>query len=289
MGQWFAVGALTLGVASCSASHPGEPTGSVGAPIVGGVADTGDPAVVEFDVTTDNGGDCTAEFIATTVLLTAAHCVLDDSGNPIAGAQYRIYQGDNENNAGASDWTYIDAKNVHPNPAYDNSTSANDVAVLVLDTPIAVVPLPINTQPLAASLVGSQVRIVGYGSNVQGKAAEGNNSGFGIKRQLTTTLRDIQSDVLLVGNTGGQACDGDSGGPVLLSINGVETIIGIDDYSEANVELHDRRLLPACRLAAGLHFPVPSVANRCRGLDGRGERSARRRFFRGRQHGAADE
>jgi hypothetical protein len=121
----------------------------------------------------------------------------------------------------------IQPKNVHANPKYNGGN--NDVAVLVLDQPVSLVPLPLNTTPLGASLVGAPVRIVVFGVNNPA------GNGFGVKRQLATTIDQIQTQVLQVGNTGGQACDGDSGSPVLMMIHGVETIIGTDSYSQGTV------------------------------------------------------
>lgn len=236
--------ALVLGsaAAGCSAK-PDEAPGRLGTPgatatsaskLVGGAADTGDAAVVLFETTGNNGGDCTAEFISTTVLLTAAHCTLDDNGKPLVGAQYRIYMGSDYAQVQDADWIYVDPSNVHPNPAYDGN--ANDIAVLVLSKPAAVTPFAWNSQPLAQASIGESARLIGYGSNVQGAAASGANGGFGLKRQLTTTVDGFDTGFVHIGATGKNGCDGDSGGPALVTIGGVETIIGLDSYSAQQVD-----------------------------------------------------
>jgi secreted trypsin-like serine protease len=233
---------LASAAAGCSA-QPGDAPGTAAAPgatatsvskLVGGAADTADPAVVLFETTGTNGGDCTAEFISTTVLLTAAHCTLDDKGKPLVGAQYRIYMGSDYAKVTDADWITIDASNVHPNPAYDGN--ANDIAVLVLSKPAAVTPFAWNSQPLAQSSIGESARLIGYGSNVQGAAASGANGGFGLKRQLTTTVDGFDAGFVHIGATGKNGCDGDSGGPALVTIGGVETIIGLDSYSAQQVD-----------------------------------------------------
>lgn len=240
----FALVALVLGSAEagCSAK-PDEVSGRLGTPgatgtraskLVGGAADTADPAVVLFETTGTSGGDCTAEFISTTVLLTAAHCTLDDQGRPLVGAQYRITTKSDYAQVTDADWIYIDASNVHPNPAYDGN--ANDIAVLVLSKPAAVTPFAWNSQPLAQASIGESARLVGYGSNVQGAAASGANGGFGLKRQLTTTVDGFDAGFVHIGKTGMNGCDGDSGGPALVTIGGVETIIGLDSYSAQQVD-----------------------------------------------------
>lgn len=198
--------------------------------LVGGATDTSDPAVVLTEMILGNsGGMCTASFIDRSVLLTAAHCVADDNGRSVpAAAKYRFYRGADLSAAAERDWVVVQTKNVHAHPEYDPNTSANDVAVLVLDQPVDVVPLAINTKGLAQDMIGAEVRLVGYGST---SGTQGASDGFGRKRMLTTSVQMVQSDVLLIGNTGHQACDGDSGGPALLTIAGVETIIGTDDYN----------------------------------------------------------
>jgi MYXO-CTERM domain-containing protein len=236
------IGLLVLGAsaAGCSAK-PVDATGATAAAtatsaskLVGGATDTADPAVVLFETTGNNGGDCTAEFISTTVLLTAAHCTLDDAGKPLVGAQYRIYMGSDFAQVTDADWIYVDPSNVHPNPAYNGND--NDIAVLVLSKPAAVTPFAWNMQPLAQASVGQSVRLIGYGSNVAGAAASGANGGFGLKRQLTTTVDGFDVGFVHIGKTGANGCDGDSGGPALLSIGGVETIIGLDSYSAQQVD-----------------------------------------------------
>jgi secreted trypsin-like serine protease len=225
--------AFALALTACSSPRATEAVNTTSTRLIGGVADVGDPAVVVFDVTGANGGDCTAEFISTTVLLSAAHCVFDDNGHPLTGAQYRIYMGSDFSQATDADWIYIDPKDVHPHPAYNGND--NDISVLVLTKPVAVTPLPFNTKALTQADVGQSVRLIGYGATVTGSSS--GNDGFGLKRQLTTTVDDIATTgVVHVGKTGHTACSGDSGGPALLVIDGVETIIGVDSYSNAKVD-----------------------------------------------------
>jgi len=74
------------------------------------------------------------------------------------------------------------------------------------------------------------VRIVGYGANV---ARSRGDDGFGVKRELTTRVAKVDRDFVKVGKPGQTACKGDSGGPALMTIDGVETIVGLDSYSDA--------------------------------------------------------
>lgn len=195
--------------------------------LVGGSVDTADPAVVVLEMITGRAGSgCTASFIDRTALLTAAHCLTDERGQVPAGTKYRVFRGADLNAATDADWIEAPAKNAHTHPRYNPMTTVNDVGVLVLDQPVDVVPLAINTKALEQDMIGAQVRLVGFGATSGTTGA-----GFGVKRTLTTTIQMLQPEVVLIGTTGHQACDGDSGGPALLKIEGVETIVGTDDYN----------------------------------------------------------
>jgi hypothetical protein len=151
----------------------------------------------------------------------------------LSGVQYRIYMGNDFSQVKDSDWIYIRPSNVHYNPAYDGTV--NDITVLVLDKAVNVKPLALNTQPIAKSHVGDAARLVGYGATVSGSAAGGPNDGFGVKREEMASIVGITTNFVHIGKTGAQACDGDSGGPALMNVNGVETLIGLDSYSDLKV------------------------------------------------------
>jgi hypothetical protein len=121
----------------------------------------------------------------------------------------------------------VDRTNVHPHPGYDGD-SAHDIAIVTLKDPQPITPLPILRVPLTDSMVGTPVRLVGYG---QSKRKAGANDGSGVKRTVSTTIRDLNGDLVHIGKTGQEACDGESGGPALARVDGVETIVATDDLA----------------------------------------------------------
>jgi hypothetical protein len=107
-------------------------------------------------------------------------------------------------------------------PGYDPNTGANDIAIVLLQRPLAgVTPLPYSRVPLEGN-DGKQARIIGYGTT-----KDGDSSTAGKKNQATVKLSQINAHDFVAATLPVTQCHGDSGGPTLLPINGKETIIGI--------------------------------------------------------------
>jgi secreted trypsin-like serine protease len=198
-----------------------------GSAIIGGQRDSGDPAVVllvSYPADESTHFTCTASLIAPTVLLTAAHCV-DDANHP--GYRFGVFPGDD-----ASGYTTTSAlvsallpvRAVHPHPAYDPAPPFHaDIAVVELKAALAVTPLPFAREPPQA---GQPARIIGYGQVTY--------SVFNAaKHQASTIVQNLDGeDTVVVGDAQHWACVGDSGGPALVKQDGVETIIGVDSYTD---------------------------------------------------------
>lgn len=224
----------TLFLGACAAPLPTEREGSTESKIIGGKVDTADPAVVELIMQTgEDGGLCTATFISQTVLLTAAHCVVseDDPTKIPANAEFQIMMAPSESAAKDTDFIKVSRENVHFHPQYDGE-AAHDVAIVVLDQPVNVTPIPIGRSPLTQADIGKRVRLVGYGASKRNATS---NDGASTKRTVSTAIMSLQKDLVGIGSSNGQACNGDSGGPALLEIDGVETLIATDDIAATQV------------------------------------------------------
>jgi len=229
--------AAASGGAGCAGSSESTDDGTTADAIIGGRTDSSDAAVVELVEAIGSSGDeytCTATFISTTVLLTAAHCVVEDDHPKVipSNATFRIMNAASRSAAKKSDWITVRRANVHPHPHYDGD-AAHDVAIVVLDSPVAVTPVAIRRTPITSALAGSNVRLVGFG---QATRKSGPNDGSETRRTVQTTLRALDGDLVRIGNTGQQACDGDSGGPALLTVDGVDTLIATDDLAATDVD-----------------------------------------------------
>jgi secreted trypsin-like serine protease len=197
--------------------------------VINGTADSGDPAVVMF-VSWDPSpagyyDTCTAELIAPTVLITAAHCV-DPSTHP--NYNFGLFlqsDGTNFTFAGLSP-----VKSVAANPSYNATASTDDIGVILLAAPLpGITPLPFLHTADESAWVGQSARIIGYGRTNASDA----NSAYA-KYQATTTVASLSASYIVVGDTSKHDCTGDSGGPALVTVNGVETIVGVNSIGPTN-------------------------------------------------------
>jgi uncharacterized protein (TIGR03382 family) len=220
----LATAALLLG---CAAPEAAQEAAS---PILGGAVDSGDPAVVMLvSIPADQSTfeTCTATLVAPDVLLTAAHCV-DPSTH--AGATFGAFLGPDASaypTAATLAAQLAEVSEVHAHPDYDTVAPFHaDLGVALLAAPLAVTPVPFRRAPLGADLVGKAARIVGYGQTKYGDLNE-------IKHEAITVVASVEADdTIVVGDGTRRSCVGDSGGPALVKMDGVETIVGIDSYTD---------------------------------------------------------
>jgi V8-like Glu-specific endopeptidase len=197
-------------------------------PIIGGESDTGDPAVVAVyaqQLGATSGFLCTGTVIAPTVVLTAAHCVSPEETG--ANARFVVLTAADVNKRGGQQ---LAVREVHANPRWspDALEDGHDEGIVILQEPTSIAPLPFNRKPITTGMVGSALRIVGYGLN------DGiDQTGAGVKRQAMTKLRDVAGPLIQVGDRKKGTCNGDSGGPAFMKLGGVETIVGTTSYGNA--------------------------------------------------------
>jgi V8-like Glu-specific endopeptidase len=211
--------------------------------IIGGTRDTGDPAVVmlvSYPTNLSTFYTCTAALISPTVLVTAAHCV--DAGQH-AGDQFGVFFGDDASSyatTAALAAVLGGVSGVYAHPSYDPSPPYTaDIAVAILSQAQTIAPLPIERTPLTAATAGQTARIVGYGQTQYGQ--------YNVtKYQASTVIASVGTDdTITVGDAQHRTCVGDSGGPALVMLGGVETIVGVDSYTDTTgctQPAHDRRV-----------------------------------------------
>ena len=76
---------------------------------------------------------------------------------------------------------------------------------------------------------GTAARIVGYGQVMVGVARNA------VREEATTSIAALDpGDTITVGDGQHLTCLGDSGGPAIISVGGVDQIVGVDSYTDSS-------------------------------------------------------
>ncbi len=207
----FAFLALTTAVtpAATALPVPAAPAPAARPHIVGGVDAT---ETYPFAAVLENGNNlvCTGTLIAPQWVQTAGHCV---AGN----TDWQIRLGSNDRTSGGDFVTYTTI-----------AVGPGDMALIQLANPVSEAPAPIAS---AAPPPGTPVRQLGWGVTSDPLAA---GDPPAMLQQLDTTIADpktcngLEDNQICVNNVGGSAgvCYGDSGGPLLIKVDGGWQLIG---------------------------------------------------------------
>jgi secreted trypsin-like serine protease len=249
----LAAAALLLVIGTCApASASADPR--AGTSVVGGApAQAGILSSVVF-VTSQTSADsamaCSGTVVAPTVVLTAAHCLVDEAtGSPrpasgivvSAGRLARTDTGTGQD---------LSAARVIVHPAFDRHAIRSDAAVILLSTPAAVAPVPLLTageSSLAAS--GTRASFAGWGTT----SGASSDPSPQLLTTTTTLLQDAACRRLLGGDFdstvtlcaidehvfASSTCRGDSGGPLLLQrADGLWVQAGVTSWGSLGCDPH---------------------------------------------------
>jgi secreted trypsin-like serine protease len=188
---------------------------------------TAHPAVGAFF---DSQGDfCSGALVRSdvygTVLLTAAHCGGGSSGvsvqvtfDPTLSGSSQFYSG-----------TFWTDPQWNPSNAF-NFPDNHDVGVVVFGPAQKpkVKPMPLAPLGSVDSLpLNSQITAIGYGL-----ASANDYSSFGIRRDGTMFLTQVQDPYITTSPGPSNTCGGDSGGPELATMSGTVYVIAVTNYGD---------------------------------------------------------
>jgi secreted trypsin-like serine protease len=238
--------------------------------IVGGTADNTDTAVMALvhQISSTGSTACSGTTIAvvgaSAIFLTAAHCVVGNDGMDhvtlpvMTGAPSSMFV------LPGPDWMtnfsqnqYFGVTQVAVHPCYDGTVnSPYDVALVryvgaLPSTPI----IPAITPAEDKLAVGTALTVIGFGKT----SANDNNSQ---RFEVTRSIASITSQQFIYSQTDNKgACEGDSGGPVIVQTADGARVAGVTSFGDPNCDMEGAsvRVSPMSAFIAGFIASAPQT------------------------------
>lgn len=202
-------------------------------PIIGGTVDSGHPKVVLL-YNRVQGYLCTGTVIGPSVVLTAGHCTWNEAGSTEGTAsEFDVFGGTDVVNAGY-DWK-LGVTQIHTNPNYNpTGFGVGDSGIVILDDIAPTGSMAWASSDQGQISVGAPFTAVGFGITGAGT----NTSGT--KRTVALSVTALDANEFEFGSSTSNTCSGDSGGPAIMNLSGVDTVVGIVSYGDANCTQYGR-------------------------------------------------
>jgi hypothetical protein len=189
---------------------------------------------------------CGGSIIGDKWILTAAHCTLNSQGNPIPASSMSVKVGSNNPNNPQEGQTYF-VSEVITNQSYDDLTHENDIALLKLTQPVNypnAAPIKLITSDdvkYGETDPGVMSWVTGWGlthvnPNVTPSSLQKVQLPVVSNEQAAAVWGTIPSTDIMAGYLNGNkdACNGDSGGPMVVPVVNEYKLAGIVSWGSIN-------------------------------------------------------
>lgn len=268
--QLVLVGSLLV-VAACSPDTDG-PIAARGSAVIRGSVETGYRSVVAVmsESRSGVGGLCTGTAIGRYAVMTAKHCVFNETSSgtftAISPSDLYVFVGSNVNDrSGIEDYSVVTDVITTPGDEVDvDVNNGDDIAIVLLPRDLGLTPYATAT---SGPSTGDSVTVVGYGRTMTGTPRDDDS---GVKYRGETEVSGVYYG--LVETYGGSwTCQGDSGGPLFDSSNTVVGItsfgLGHDCYNSTSYFTRVSRHAEMIADAATYAPPCTATTERCDGTD----------------------
>jgi hypothetical protein len=252
------IAALALAAAGCiQADEAPSSLASQASPITHGERDDSHPSVVGIGLLDPCLTDpptvvCTGTVVAPRVVVTAAHCL--DFPHELG----RVFFGEDLEQSG--DGALFAGASAHMQ--FDAVTFLDDIGVVFLREDAPVPPTALREAPLGPGDIGAQVQIVGYG------LTETAGERPGLRRRGTSVITAVEATRIRTAPDPSMSCQLDSGGPVLMTVEGKDVLIGVTSSGDpfckeyglnTRVDAYFQSFLAPALASGGPPAPAPIV------------------------------
>jgi secreted trypsin-like serine protease len=178
---------------------------------------------------------CGGSLISERAVLTAGHCVTTDTGG-VARAS-RIVAVIDRARLNSSNGIVVNASRVVRHPQYRSSSAAHDAAIIFLERPVPIAPVPYGGAgsgvPVGKGLALGWGVITPYGRRSSNRLKQATMSIRNDKFCVARESGYVRSLHLCAdgGGTRADTCSGDSGGPLLANTPTGWRLVGITSWS----------------------------------------------------------